>query len=194
MALLVDSRQVPVAYYLFSEPRRETLIGFHGTSQAQAATIVNGAFTPSAGDGEWLGHGVYFWDSPDAAWLWAEKHHRRSPAVVRATLVLGYCLDLDAPAGLTQFLREVYAELVAICEKERRPVPENIGHDRTLDCALLNLAARRTSRPVDSIIRTCPSGERVYPGADLLSETRRQICMRSIDLIQHPQPEYGIRR
>lgn len=177
-------------HHLFDAPRREFIEGFHGTCSAGAATILSHGFQRSTGDGEWLGHGVYFWDNADAAWFWAERCHGKKAAVLKATLVLGYCLDLDSPAILQDLLSKVRRELEATCEKEGKMLPENEGSEHRLHCAVLNLAAEHTFPPTDSIIRTCPSGAPVFAGSDILSETRRQICIRTLTNIHHPTREY----
>jgi len=72
------------------------VVGFHGTSEERADTIVSsGQFIPSKNDYDWLGHGIYFWEyAPLRAWQWAKQKYRDRAAVVRASIELGACLDL----------------------------------------------------------------------------------------------------
>lgn len=164
-------------------------MGFHGTSAALALQILQTGFTPSTAAGEWLGHGVYFWDSLEAAWLWADQRHRKNPAVLRATILLGYCIDLDSSAAINHLLRQVHRDLEADLFSQSRPMPTNVGDEKFLDCAVLNLAATSTYPPAESIVRTCPSGPPVYPGTGIQAATQRQICVRNIELIRHPHLE-----
>lgn len=176
-------------YYLFPGPS-DPITAYHGTSSACAANIERQGFLPSLGPGEWLGHGAYFFDDLEMAWFWAERDHGQKAAVVKATLVLGYCLNLDALAPLADFLRDVHTELEAQHETSKTPFPINEGSDYRYYCALLNLAATRTSPATNSIIRVCPAGTPILPTGDLLSETGRQICMRTLSNIHNPIPVY----
>lgn len=91
-----------MAYYRL-EPDRASIPAYHGTSQEAAREILASRFRLSEGAGEWLGHGVYFFTSLDEAWLWAERKFRTKAAVIQATVVFGYCLDLDSPGRCQNF-------------------------------------------------------------------------------------------
>lgn len=69
---------------------------FHGTSVALSKDIVNEGFKPSTGERQFLGDGVYFFESSIAhARGWARpKFHPGPIAVFRAVVNLGRCLDL----------------------------------------------------------------------------------------------------
>jgi hypothetical protein len=186
------ANQVPVssAYYPFESPRQDSFVGYHGTSADGAAKIASKGFVPSQGSGEWLGHGVYFWKNEDAAWVWADRH--RKPAVVRATVFLGYCLDLDTPVELKlePFFKKVHGELDSLCRAQGKPLPVNDGHDLRLTCEIMNLAAIRRDPPTDSIICTFQVGDPLFPGAELRTQTRRQICVRNLTNIHYPRALY----
>lgn len=174
-----------MAYFSHGQPRRELVVGYHGTSTSAAYTIIAKGFEPSTGLNEWLGHGVYFWSKVDAAWLWGERCHKRC-AVVEASLVLGYCLDLDNPDPLTDFLRDVGAELDVDLLNDGRSLPSSTGDEQMYNCELLNRAAVSTYPITDSIIRTFSAGPAIVKRSDLRAATRLQICVRNLDHILNP--------
>ena len=99
MTVLEYARQfdsaVATAYY-FIHPDRTAMTGYHATTKEAAYEIVNkGIWIPSTGNGEWFGHGVYFWPSIEAAEIWIQKKCARSGAIIQATIVTGFCIDLD---------------------------------------------------------------------------------------------------
>jgi len=175
-----------VANFLFESPRTSPHICFHGTSEGQAESILREGFSPSCNDGEWLGHGIYFWDSLDAAWLWADKYFSERPAVIGATVMLGHCLDLDNAREVANFLSEVHRELVAEFANHGNTLPTNAGADKYLDCLVYNRAASSTYPPVDSLVCTFRGGNPIYSGASVHESTRRMYCVRTSTLIQFP--------
>ena len=51
------------------------VLGYHGCSAEVGERVLAGAadLSPSEQDYDWLGPGVYFWDSdPQRAWEWAD--------------------------------------------------------------------------------------------------------------------------
>lgn len=67
---------------------------YHAANREYYETILNEGFRPSRGQEQWLGDGVYFWEStlPTAHW-WGKKNHR-SWVIFQAKLKLGRCLNL----------------------------------------------------------------------------------------------------
>jgi len=81
----------------------------------------------------WLGPGVYFWyDSEDHAWRWAkqvvarhEKKHpeeKKEPAVIRAEISLGNCLDMLQSKSHDE-VRRAYLALVKTYDDYNQKVP-----------------------------------------------------------------------
>lgn len=71
---------------------------YHGTDSVSAEGILNSGFQSSTGEKQFLGDGVYFFESaPDQAERWAKRRcralKRDTYAVLRATIQLGRCLD-----------------------------------------------------------------------------------------------------
>lgn len=173
-------------FHQFVAPRRQSIVGYHGTSIGSARAALSKGFKASMGPGEWLGHGVYFWEGAAEAWLWAERSHSKKGAVIEATLVLGYCFDLDNQDPPGEFIQAVHSQLLLELERAGQAIPENIGDQHNLNCAILNKAASFTYPPVDSVIHTPQSGRPVVEGTGWYDRTRRQICMRNINNILNP--------
>lgn len=173
--------------FLIGEPRAETIRGFHATTQTMARQVLAGAdFVPSVGQGEWLGHGVYFWTDEKMAWWWADNRKLKSPAVIEARIILGYCLDLTNVLAVRAFVSAVHRKLVDDLG-DAGPVLENDGDDRRLDCAVYNKAAKLTHPPVESVLAHFAEGDPVFPGTTLRGRTHVQICVRNLSNICYPK-------
>ena len=113
------------------------VFGFHGTDPAVAERLVRGELAiadwkPSANEYDWLGHGIYFWEfAPERARTWAGKG-----GVVGAIISLGLCLDLTDVA-FADVLADAYRRFAASCRRRKKPLPENRGRRRDLDCAVM---------------------------------------------------------
>ncbi|MGT3338122.1 hypothetical protein ACVSUB_13830 [Yersinia enterocolitica] len=83
-------------------------VGYHGTSLSSACQILSTGFRNSSGEGEWLGHGVYFFieghtDPFVKAIAWAKRRsilisnrrHSSKYAVLETKIVTTAHLDLD---------------------------------------------------------------------------------------------------
>jgi hypothetical protein len=154
-------------------------MGYHGTSLAKVSRILAIGFESSNGDGDWLGHGVYFWPNKEAAWLWAEQKYGRTAAVIEAELHLGYCLDLNDTRTFSELIQKVEQEIESLHTRQQTPIPQNIGDQRCFDCELYNLVSERTIPPVDSVVRVFNDGELVSTRTDLRKKTQLQICIRN---------------
>lgn len=165
------------------EARHKIVLGYHGTTFERAMRIVNAQqFEPSTGPGEWLGHGVYFWEECEAhAWDWVARKYPGG-TVLRANIVLGQCLDLADPAGL-RLVVEAQKRLVHHHAQQGTTVPQNCGDDRQLDCAVANLAARETYPEVHAIRAVFEAGDPIYAGSGLRERSHVQICVRRIENI-----------
>jgi hypothetical protein len=107
-------------------------------------------FNASDNDWDWLGHGVYFWETNPLRGLeFARELQRRKrgktnvrdPYVVGAVIDLGFCLDLISSTGI-RAVESAYFDFVDYCNTAAVPVPENTGGQdalfRKLDCAVIN--------------------------------------------------------
>jgi hypothetical protein len=128
------------------------VLGYHGCDRAVAEALIAGdAFRYETNEWDWLGSGVYFWESNPlrgieyAYELKANPRKAKSsvnnPAVVGAVIDLGLCLDLTSSMGI-RALKTSYENFVTCCEAEGRAIPANKGGPdrlmRNLDCAVIN--------------------------------------------------------
>ncbi|MHA4806551.1 hypothetical protein ACX0G9_00520 [Flavitalea flava] len=81
--------------------RPNLVIGFHGCEAEVCEALLNNPdkVKISKEPYDWLGHVIYFWENNyERAWQWAMDKKKRgtikTPAVIGATLDLGYCCDL----------------------------------------------------------------------------------------------------
>jgi hypothetical protein len=164
-----------------------TVFGYHGTDPAVAERLFRGELAladwrPSANEYDWLGHGIYFWEyGPERAREWAGKG-----GIVGALITLGECLDLTDVRD-TDLLVEAYPTFVKEYRKRRRPLPENRGKRRDLDCAMINFLCtkvrRETGRTIQTVRAAFLEGEPVFPGSAILRETHVQMAVRDVSCI-----------
>ncbi|HKB04636.1 MAG TPA: hypothetical protein VKD90_20600 [Gemmataceae bacterium] len=158
------------------------VFGYHGTDPAFAERLVRGEiapadWSPSENKYDWLGHGIYFWEyAPDRARAWTRKG-----GVVGAIITLGVCLDLT-DVKYTHMLTEAYTGFAARQRRRRKPLPENRGKRRDLDCAVINYLVEETARRTGVAFQTVRApfleGDPIYPGSAILSESHVQVAVR----------------
>ncbi len=127
------------------------VLGYHGCDAETAAAIIGGgSMRQSDEDFDWLGPGVYFWESdPQRAYEWADAKVARGAyaraAVVGAVIDLGNCLDLTTRVDLA-LMADAYASFVRAQQIADLALPQNrdprglAGDDkvlRYLDCAVI---------------------------------------------------------
>jgi hypothetical protein len=172
------------------------VLGYHGCDRATAEKLLqNEPFEPSENDYDWLGSGIYFWESnPDRAMDWAKRQVELKktqgvdlePFVVGAIIDLGFCLDLMSSNG-TRAVEEAHSIFQAFLSLSGIQPPKNIGGVdrplRKLDCAVVNylhdMRARRGEPSFDTVRGLFPEGETLYPGSGFRRETHVQICVRN---------------
>ncbi len=170
------------------------VLGFHGCDESLAEKILRGKTShlhPSNNDYDWLGNGIYFWESnPQRALDFAIEAAKgginsrgkiKSPFVLGAIIDLGRCLNLVDSSALEQ-LAFGYDLLHLLGEY---PLPTN-GKDlkaRRLDCAAIETLHqyRRKSdlQPYDSVRGVFWEGDDLYPGAGFKKKNHIQICVRT---------------
>lgn len=172
------------------------ILGYHGCDAAIGARVLSGdAMLPSERAHDWLGRGVYFWESdPQRALEWAEDKVRSGsferPYVLGALIDLGNCLDLTTREN-HEFLRIAYQGLVKDASKSGYPMPENKDASsdansdkllRFLDCAVINylhamIAEGEQFEPFQTVRGLFVEGAEVYPGARFKNKTHTQIAV-----------------
>ncbi|MFP5226230.1 MAG: hypothetical protein ACLGXA_01275 [Acidobacteriota bacterium] len=154
-------------------------------------------FKPSENDYDWLGSGIYFWETnPRRGLDWAMELQKRKakvtdPFVVGAVVDLGFCLDLISSNG-TEAVKLAWQSLHANMERSARPLPSNAGGVdlllRRLDCAVINHLHKvrevRQLQPFDSVRGVFIEGPAIYDGAGFREKTHIQICVRSPERIK----------
>ena len=168
---------------LQSAPR--TVIGYHGCSRDTADTILaEQRFLPSTRAYDWLGEGVYFWEyAPYRAREWAEARCTRDggePAVIRATIRLGRCLNLLDIEHIPDLVL-MYNSFVQTLGESGLPRNTDRGAhflDRLIIDAHCRALARRTATGVQTVRGQFAEGNPIYPGSKILEKAHSQIAVR----------------
>jgi len=167
------------------------VLGFHGCDRTVGEKLVAGEpFEPSANDYDWLGPGIYFWESNWERGLeFARQRTKRKscrvndPFVIGAVIELGACLDLTTKASL-DLIRAAHEILVNESEKSGSPLPANTGdslrHD--LDCAVIKRAHRIAASDarlgaIQTVKGVFIEGKPAYPGSEFHEKTHIQIAV-----------------
>jgi hypothetical protein len=178
------------------------VLGYHGCDRTTAELLLrNEPFLPSSNDYDWLGTGIYFWQSsPDRALDWARersghtkpiKDHPLDPYVVGAVVDPGFCLDLISAEGIVA-LEEAYSIFKSVHSASGIPMPRNVGGDdllaRNLDCAVINhlhdSRSRAGQQPFDTVRGVFMEGQHLYENSGFRRKTHIQICVRNPDAIK----------
>jgi hypothetical protein len=175
------------------EPFARLVVRYHGCTEAFARGLLLGRkpireWQASTNDGDWLGHGIYFWEhAPERAWRWARERYRtrrQRPAVLGAYIQLGRCVDL-LDESITALLGETYELLTRAFAEQGRSLPQNRGQEgklRELDCMVINACiddAQRRGAGYDTVRGAFLEGTSVYPGAGFSRESHMQIAVRN---------------
>lgn len=186
--------------------RPNIVLGFHGCDKSVVEKVVaeNEHLHRSANNYDWLGHGVYFWEnSPKRALEYAKslksnpgrcKSIVEDPAVIGATIDLGYCLDL-LDSFFLDVLKQGYDILCGTHRVSGYPLPENTAIEkegdlllRRLDCAVIEAIHQfnetTAQRPYDSVRSVFFEGNALYPNAGFREKNHIQICIRNPNCIK----------
>ena len=185
---------VPV---LRNAPR--TVIGYHGCSQETVELIfAQQQFLSSTRAYDWLGEGFYFWEyAPYRALEWAQQKCEREggvPAVIRATIKLGRCLNLMDIKHVPELIH-VYNSFVETVGAENMPRNTERGAhylDREIIDAHCRVIAQRDASPLQTVRGSFAEGAPIYPGSKILQKAHIQIavrdvaCILRVSLVQFP--------
>ena len=166
------------------------ILGYHGCDRRVGERLLRGEdFIPSNNDYDWLGPGIYFWESnPERGLDFARESALRKPTTIRepfaigAVIDLGLTLDLTTNAGI-QAVRVAYAKLMDASREHGLPVPENSkdGLLRKLDCAVMRqvhlMIEREQAAPIDTVRGIFLEGAPIYPTAGFHEKTHVQIAV-----------------
>jgi len=94
---------------------------------------------------------------------------------------LGRCLDLT-DIDNTALLSETFETMRILYEHQGKPLPQNKGKRRDLDCLIINefLATAQKNAGVEYQTVRCPflEGAPVFPGSGILRESHLQVSVR----------------
>jgi hypothetical protein len=174
------------------------VLGFHGCDKSIADRLLTGGnFRPSQNGYDWLGSGIYFWESnPQRGLDYASELQKlrrnpkiTKPEVIGAVVDLGLCLDLTTSAGIEQ-VRSAFKEYSSLADGAEWSMPEN-SEDllrRNLDCAVLQYLHKireDAEKPeVDTVKGIFVEGNPIYKSAGFIDKTHVQICVRYPECIK----------
>jgi hypothetical protein len=167
-------------------------LAYHGCSFETARSVLGGSeFLVSEKAYDWLGPGVYFWESdPMRAFQWALLPWRKiaRPSLVGSVIDPGRCLDLSTQEGI-EAVRAAHEGLVELHRLTGEPLPRNLGTEkgkRNLDCAVIKHLHRARNKMAESDPAILPyqtvralfvEGTELYEGAGFHDRTHVQICV-----------------
>jgi hypothetical protein len=166
------------------------VVGYHGCSQEAADRIfAERRFLPSIRAYDWLGEGFYFWEyAPYRALEWAEQKCEQeggTPAVIRATIKLGRCLNLLDIEHIPELMR-VYSSVVEMLGAARMPHNTERGAhflDREIIDTYCRAFAQRVISPLQTVRGSFAEGAPIYPGSKILQRAHTQIAVRDTTCI-----------
>lgn len=170
------------------------VLGYHGCAEEVGlkALLGNLSLIKSAKEYDWLGPGIYFWESdPRRAQEWAEQRGYKKPFVIGAVIDLRNCLNLLERENL-DLLADAHKSFVKIQKKSGLEMPKNRDTKRGpkrdkllryLDCAVIkNLHSMIAEDPegeaFDTVRGLFVEGGRAYSGSgfNLLTHTQIAVC------------------
>lgn len=190
------------------------ILGYHGCDKEIADKAISGEIelASSNADYDWLGPGIYFWESdPRRALEWARENAARvtvkEPAVVGAVIDLRNCLDLAARENL-ELVALAHDSFVAMRREAKLPLPENKKAKgrpdddrllRYLDNAVIrhlhqmidDSSGKQRLEPFDTVRGMFTEGDPAYPGAGYFKKSHVQIAVLNPACILglfHPRP------
>ena len=168
------------------------VFGFHVCDRKvrDRLLLTQNNFKFSQNDYDWLGEGVYFFESdPIRADMFGEavlaqpglsQGEIKEPVVLGAIIELAHCLDLTTMAD---------RELLKAAEKTLKQTSrQNKGSGRFRDCAAINALHQiykdLTSPPFKTVRAAFREGSPVYESAELHTEDHIQIAVRDLSCIK----------
>ena len=178
------------------------VLGFHGCDAMVAEAVFTGQqqhLQPSRNAYDWLGPGIYFWESdPWRALVFASDAQERrylskgridNPTVVGAVIDLGRCCNLLEVDALSEMQR-AHEYLATASKAAGVPLPRNKGAERGqrfLDKAVVgvmhSLRAEQQLAPYQTVRAAFLEGEDLYDGAGFKARNHIQIAVLDTDCI-----------
>lgn len=160
---------------------------YHGTSETQARLIIKYGFNKSTGERQYLGDGVYFFESSKSqAWMWGRKRGYDQVVVLKAVLELRNCLDF------TDF--QTRKDVRKFAANLQRKFSEKFGpRYRLSDAQVINTMAKFTEIDTVRASFTKPDYGTIFPGSRIFDYVQLIICVRNtscisdIDIIENEE-------
>ena len=173
------------------------VLAYHGCDRRVGENLLAGkkALKLSDNDYDWLGPGVYFWESnPHRALEFAREKQRRGdkirdPFVLGAVVDLGLCLDLTTKDSIEN-LKLAHQTLSAAfsASKDKPPVNGPEPWRRRLDCAVIRtlheVVRSSGAQPIDSVRGMFTEGSPIYAGSAFFEKTHVQIAVLNLACIK----------
>jgi hypothetical protein len=172
------------------------ILGYHGCSRSVGERLLIGEpFQPSNNEYDWLGPGIYFWESnPRRGLEFAHETARRKAVshddafVVGAIIEPALCCDLTTAPEI-EWVRSAYRSFMnGPHTGGRLPTNSEDGLRRNLDCAVIRwmhkIVEEQSMPPVDTLRGIFIEGGPLYPGAGFYAKTHVQIVVRNPNCIK----------
>jgi hypothetical protein len=173
------------------------VLAYHGCNRRVGESLLSGKkpLRPSDNDYDWLGPGVYFWESnPDRALEFAQEKRRRGgkirdPFVIGAVVDLGVCLDLTTKDSIER-LKLAHKALMDTfsASEEEAPVNGPEPWRRRLDCAVIRtlhqVLQSSGAHPIDTVRGMFTEGSPIYAGSAFFEKTHVQIAVLNLECIK----------
>ena len=166
------------------------VLGYHGCDKQTAKKLLDGnEFKPSDNDYDWLGPGIYFWESNAVRALeFAKEALRRKEkaeeeaAVVGAIISPGFTLDLLSKAG-QDAVGYAHSDLQKILALSEVTPPTNTPEPllNYLDCAVIRhlhkVRELAGERPIQQVRGVFIEGKPLYETSAFYSKTHIQLAV-----------------
>jgi hypothetical protein len=170
--------------------------GYHGCQKVFADEVRSGRITlaqwqPSQNVYDWLGEGIYFWESSRSrAEQWAVEQFGGQADVLEVEIELGRCLNLLESTYHTG-LRATYQNLRAVYRSLGWTLPKNQKKRHDLDCLVINKFVKFMERFVgeqgisfQTVRGVFEEGRPLFAGSAIRAQSHVQIAVRDIQCLR----------
>ena len=165
------------------------VLGYHGTSKANAESILGVGFHPSSKPADWLGDGTYFWEEDSGrAKRWAVQHFGNDAVVLGALIWLDGCMNLlGSRDEWIAPLQDANRELRRLRRKGKLRLPKQTAEAHRRDREVFNLIAQHYAEQRNLFIRSVREvfveGTRIFPHTAIHDLSHVQIAVRDDSVI-----------
>lgn len=163
------------------------VLAHHGTSRLHAEKILAEGFVASVNAWDWLGDGIYFWETNFyRARAWAVQNHKDA-VVVEVEIDLEDCFDLTNPEWFALLNRN--ADRILAQQKAAGLAPlkqTDLFHGK--DRYVINILAEamlNAGRPFKSVRGAFSEGSPAFPSSAIFSQSHVQIAVRDPSVIHN---------